>query len=92
MQIYGPNYIHGPQSIRAPHTSPSHQAAQSASPAAGGDQLSISEAGQLLNRLADIPDIRQDRVQSIRAAIADGSYETSDKLDQALEHLLDEIG
>ena len=42
--------------------------------------------------LNDIPAIRQDRVNSIRAAIADGTYETDAKLSTALDRLLDEIG
>jgi anti-sigma28 factor (negative regulator of flagellin synthesis) len=36
-------------------------------------------------------DIRFDRVQAIRTAIAEGSYETPEKLDLALERLLDRI-
>ena len=45
----------------------------------------------MLDAIRELPDIRQDRVQQLRAAIADGSYETADKLDGALERLLDEI-
>ena len=37
-------------------------------------------------------DIRFDRVNAIRAAIADGSYETPDKLDAALDRLLERLG
>jgi len=37
-------------------------------------------------------DIRLDRVNAIRAALADGSYETADKLDIALDRLLDRLG
>ncbi|RLS45340.1 MAG: flagellar biosynthesis anti-sigma factor FlgM [Planctomycetota bacterium] len=37
-------------------------------------------------------DIRFDRVNAIKAAIADGSYETADKLDIALDRLLDRVG
>ena len=37
-------------------------------------------------------DIRLDRVNAIRAAIADGSYETADKLDVALDRLLERLG
>ena len=36
-------------------------------------------------------DIRFDRIHSIRAAIADGTYETADKLDGAIERLLDRL-
>lgn len=92
MQIYGPNYVHGPQSIRAPHANNAPQAQRPTSPAAGGDQVDISSAAQLMSKLNDIPDIRADRVQSIRQAIANGTYETDDKLDGAVDRLLDEIG
>lgn len=37
-------------------------------------------------------DIRFDRVSAIKAAIADGSYDTADKLDIALDRLLDRLG
>jgi anti-sigma28 factor (negative regulator of flagellin synthesis) len=53
--------------------------------------LDISEAGQIAGRLADVPDIRADRVQELRAAILNGSYETEDKLSTAVDRLLDEI-
>lgn len=37
-------------------------------------------------------DIRFDRVNAIRAAIADGSYDTAEKLDIALDRMLDRLG
>ena len=91
MQIYGPSQIHGAQSVNAPHAA--RAAGPAASPAASsiGDRLDISEAGQIAGRLADVPEIRADRVQELRAAILDGSYETEDKLSTALDRLLDEI-
>lgn len=92
MQIYGPSHVHGAQSINGPHTTRGAQAAGAAKSAGVGDQLDISEAGLLAARLDDVPEIRQDRVDAIRAAIADGTYETQDKLDGALNRLLDEIG
>ena len=36
-------------------------------------------------------DIRMDRVAAIKAAIADGSYETPEKLDIALDRLLERL-
>lgn len=91
MQIYGPSQIHGAQSVNAPHAA--RAAGPAAAPAAAsiGDRLDISEAGQIAGRLADVPDIRADRVQELRAAIQNGSYETEDKLSTALDRLLDEI-
>lgn len=39
-----------------------------------------------------VSEIRLDRVNAIRAAIADGSYETPEKLDIALDRLLERLG
>ena len=56
------------------------------------DEVEISEAAKLADKLGDVPEIRQDRVQQIRAQIAEGTYETQEKLDIAVSRLLDEIG
>ena len=56
------------------------------------DELQLSSTGQLVDQIRDLPDIRQDRVDQIRAQIADGTYETEEKLDIAVGRLLDEIG
>lgn len=91
MQIYGPSQLHGAQSINAPHVQ-RIATPQVNRPSAPADQLDISQAGELAARLSEIPDIRSDRVASIRAAIANGTYETAQKLDTAVSRLLDEIG
>ena len=92
MQIYGPAYLHGPQSINAPHNNRAAQPNSATQTSQPTDELQLSEAGQLASRLAEIPDIRADKVAAARAAIADGTYETPEKLDVALSRLLDEIG
>jgi negative regulator of flagellin synthesis FlgM len=56
------------------------------------DEVNISDAARLVEQVKQAPDIRQDRVQSIRAQIASGTYETPGKLDKAVSQLLDEIG
>ena len=91
MQIYGPSQVHGAQGIHAPHTARSVESAPTADTLAPSDRLDISEAGQMAGRLAEIPDIRADRVADIRAALANGTYEALDKLDVAVDRLLDEI-
>lgn len=92
MQIYGPSQLHGAQSIHGPHTTRSVESAPTTPPAASvSDRLDISEAGQIAAQLSEIPDIRADRVESIRAALLNGTYETDDKLSTALDRLLDEI-
>lgn len=91
MQVYGTSQLHGAQSINAPHNARITQP-QTTRSTAVSDQLELSEAGQIAARMSDIPDIRADRVASIRAAIQNGTYETADKLSGAIDALFDEIG
>ncbi len=92
MQIYGVSQLHGAQGINAPHTTQRAAQTSAANRSASLDQLDISPAAQMASQLADVPDIRQDRVQALRSAIASGTYETEDRLSGALDRLLDEIG
>ena len=91
MHIYGPAHLHGPQSISAPHAQRVAQPSTSAASSTQTDQLDLSDAARVAARMSEIPDIRQDRVAEIRAAIAQGTYETADKLEIALDRLLNEI-
>jgi len=59
---------------------------------ANQDELEISDAGRMVDRVRDVPEIRQERVDQIRAQIAAGTYETDEKLQIAIGRLLDEIG
>ena len=51
-----------------------------------------SDAARLVEQTRDVPELRQERIDAIRAQIAAGTYETPEKLDAAVERLLDEIG
>ena len=91
MQVHGPAFLHGAQSIGAPHRVANSPATAEAAYAAPTDQLDISPEASLISRMADIPEIRADRVAEIKAQIASGVYETEAKLDVALDRLLDEL-
>jgi anti-sigma28 factor (negative regulator of flagellin synthesis) len=91
MQIHGPSQIHGAQRVHGPHTTRSIEPAASPGASGVGDRLDISEAGQIAGRLAEIPEIRAERVQELRAAIAEGAFETEERLSTAVDRLLDEI-
>jgi negative regulator of flagellin synthesis FlgM len=94
MQINGPAHLHGAQAINPPHhtTRVSRASEAHVSSLAQVDQLDISHEADLVSRARELPAIRQQRVAEIRAEIAAGTYETDDKLNVALERLLDEIG
>jgi negative regulator of flagellin synthesis FlgM len=92
MHIYGPSQLHGAQSIGAPHGARASQPAVRSESAGIRDEVNFSDAAQLVQQARDLPDIRQARVDAVRQQIAAGTYETNEKLDVALERLLDEIG
>ncbi|PQO29115.1 flagellar biosynthesis protein FlgM [Blastopirellula marina] len=92
MHINGPTAVHPAQSIRGPHHAPQAPAVDSRTQFDTVDELDISHEADFASQVKDIPDIRADRVAQIKAQIADGTYLTDDKLDLALERLLDEIG
>ena len=92
MHIYGPSHLHGPQPLGPPHAT---RVTQSETPTSSGpiqDELQLSDAARLVEEVKQLPDIRQDRVDAIRQQIAAGVYETPEKLEIALDRLLDEIG
>ena len=92
MQIQGSAYVHGPQALNSLHRTQSSQPAAPNSSSTGVDQVDISHEADLASRVRDLPEIRTERVAEIRAAIESGEYETDEKIDIALDRLLDEIG
>lgn len=102
MQIYGPFRVSTTQNTAGaervapqPSTDPARPA-ESNRMAQPADELDLSSAAMGTNRLQDSGaiagggDIRIDRVADIRRQIADGVYETPEKLDAALERMLDQ--
>jgi negative regulator of flagellin synthesis FlgM len=92
MHIYGPSQLHGPQAIGAPHGARPAQPMTRPEAPQIADEVDISEAARLVEQVQQLPEMREDRVEAVRRQIAAGTYETSDKLNAAVERLLDEIG
>ena len=92
MHIYGPAHLHGAQPIGAPHTSRPSKPSAPEQPGPIQDEVQISDAAQFVDQVRQMPEIRQDKIDQIRAQIAQGTYETEEKLDIAVGRLLDEIG
>ncbi|MBI82714.1 MAG: flagellar biosynthesis protein FlgM [Planctomycetaceae bacterium] len=92
MQIHGPVKVHGPQVVNAPH-----QNSVSRPQAVNGglqqvDQLDISDEARAASEALETAPMRHERVAEIRTQIANGTYETSEKLEAAFDRLLDELG
>lgn len=56
-----------------------------------GDQVEISELASFLSRLAELPDDRARRIVDVRNAIHNGTYESEDKLEAAVERLFQDL-
>ena len=92
MQIHGLGTVHGPQQLKAPHgPQPTQPGSASAGDNINIDRLEISPEADAISRAREASDVRLDRVNEIRQQIADGTYETEEKLNLALDRLLDEL-
>ncbi|WP_182868441.1 flagellar biosynthesis anti-sigma factor FlgM [Rhodopirellula sp. JC639] len=106
MQIYGPYRVSTTQSAsnvqatsqvdRGSAASKVDQA-PSSSPAGPVDQLDLSQAATSANRIEGNAavageGIRFERVAELRRQIADGSYDTPERMDAALDRFLDLLG
>lgn len=68
-----------------------HEPVQTETAKRGNDRVELSATAQLLSKIADLPDIRQDLVDRVRASLEDGTYETDARTDAAIDGLLDDI-
>ena len=85
MQINGPFSIHGAQPIQPQaEVAPVEEIQIAETSIQPTDELALSGVQQ-------VSDIRMDRVTEIRAQIADGTYETGDKLEIAVGRLIDDL-
>lgn len=91
MQINGSSHVHGSHALQGPYSARSNAARAANTSANTVDQLDISAAAEAAAQAVDGGDIRADLVARIRNEIAAGTYETADKLDAALEGLLDDV-
>ncbi len=90
MEIQGPSGISGPNRIE-PQKISAARAEKTELSAAVGDRAEISETAQLLSRLAEVPDIRMEKVEELRQIISTGRYESLEKIEKAVERLMEEL-
>ena len=92
MQIQGTNRIHSPQGINAPHFATKTAGAQSTGAAGKADRVEISPAANAAIAASEGGKVRTDLVNLIRGQIANGTYDTPEKMNVAMERLLDQMG
>ena len=92
MNIWGITSTHGSQSVNGVKGVESSKASDTVANSGISDvQDTVALSADAVQAAGAASDIRLDKVNSIRAAIADGSYETPEKLDAALDRLLDRL-
>ena len=55
------------------------------------DTVEISTIARLAAKIQELPDIRTELVQRVKAELASGTYETQEKLDVAIDRLMDDL-
>lgn len=91
MEIHGPGGVSGPNRIDL-HRVNLHRANEADASRQVRDRAEISEEARLLAKLAEVPDIRVDKVNELRDLIASGRYETAERIQKTAERILDELG
>lgn len=91
MEIQGPGKVQGPGRVQGVRASSPVDVAR-ASAARTGDSVEFSTVARLRASLASVPEVRREKVDRIREEIANGTYETPEKLNLAVDRLLEELG
>lgn len=56
-----------------------------------GDEVQLSDASRLIAKLAQVPDVRQDKIEALRTQIQDGSYPSEEALKDGIDKMLREL-
>ncbi len=55
------------------------------------DNLNHTPLGQVLKRIASMPEVRRNKVLKVRRSLSRGQYELNDRLDRALERVFEDL-
>ena len=55
------------------------------------DQVEFSEQAKWLEKIHQLPEVRQDQIDSLKEAIASNTYLSDDKLQIAFDRLIEEV-
>ena len=91
MEVFGAGGLQGPQPIYPRLAAFSVEAGPAVQANTPRDQVEISPLGRMHDGISRLPEIRHEKVEEIRRQITAGVYETPEKLELALDRLLDEI-
>lgn len=55
------------------------------------ENLNTTPMGQVLKRIATLPEVRKDKVLSVRRQLTDGKYELNERLNIVLDKVLEDL-
>jgi hypothetical protein len=55
------------------------------------ENINNTPIGNVLKKIASLPEIRQDKVLGLRKQITKGDYDLNDRLDKALDRVLEDL-
>jgi len=91
MEIQNTGGINGPDPIQPARISP-RKLTPPSTPSPSADSAEISAPARFLALLRDVPPVRQEKVDALRALIASGEYETPQRIAGAVDRILEELG
>ena len=89
MKIGATNGVNNAQRVYTPAQTGEARAASALKPAEG-DRVEISGAARLRDAISQLPDVRADKVAQARLMIAAGGMDTPERLDAAIDRMLDD--
>jgi len=55
------------------------------------DNINTTPIGQVLKKISSLPEVRTEKVLDVRRQLTEGSYDLNERLDVALEKVLDDL-
>jgi hypothetical protein len=55
------------------------------------ENINTTPIGQVLKKIAMLPEVRKEKVLDIRSQLTDGKYDLNDRLDLALDKVLEDL-
>jgi len=55
------------------------------------ENMNTTPIGQVLRKIASLPEIRREKVLDVRRQLTEGKYDLNERLDVALEKVLDDL-
>ncbi len=91
MEVRGLSSANPLSPISRPESTPGVDKSQPVGPATPKDEVEISAAGKMLDDASRTPGVREQRLAEIKAAIEAGTYETPEKLELALQRMVEQL-